>query len=358
MKRTRLSRRRLLGGAVAATLLAGCGDSAAVPAAPPPPPPAPAEAAGPTVVVRRGDLVETIIVTARLVSTREEALFFRQGGRLKNLVVTTSDKVTAGQVMAELDIGNLGTSVAQAEIAMLKAKARLDQARATGADRFEVQLAQIDHDSAKLKYDQLEGQLQAAKLVAPFDGIIMETQGRPGEAINAFNPIVTVADPKSLQIAADLTNVNDATRLAIGQPGTIVLDKLPNVRLPVQVVQLPTLSATLANGTPTPSEISRRFKLNPLEPLPATAEIGALGRVTLVLREKKDALLIKSNAVRANGPRRFVQVIQDGRKRDIDVEVGIVTPTDTEIIAGLREGDRALEGPAPVPTMPPASRKP
>ena len=80
-------------------------------------------------------------------------------------------------------------------------------------------------------------------------------------AIGAFVPVVTVADPTALQVTAMAPSTNDGGRLAIGQPAIIILDKVPNVRLPLQVVQLPSNAATLLNGTPTPSDIARRFKL-------------------------------------------------------------------------------------------------
>jgi hypothetical protein len=48
--------------------------------------------------------------------------------------------------------------------------------------------------------------------------------------------------------------------------------------------------------------------------------------------------------------------VQGGRKREVDVEVGIVTSTDVEIIAGLKEGDRVVDGPPPLPTAAPKTK--
>jgi RND family efflux transporter MFP subunit len=339
----------LVAGVVLLAVVSGCGQPAAPPEAPVAPPPPPTETTFPTVEVRRGDLLETIIVNGQLTSTREASLFFRQSGRLKNITVSSGDRVKAGQVVAELDTGTLGTDVTQAEIAMKKAQAKLDQARAKGADRFEIQLLQLDYDAARLTYAQLSEQLEAARLVIPFDGLVTETRGRPGEMISAFVPVVTVADPTALQVTAQLPSASDAGRLALGQPATLILDKLPNTKLPLEVVQLPTTAPTLLNGTPTPADVARSFKLNPTQPLPKDLELGMLGRVTVVLREKLGVLLVKSTAVRSAGPRQYVQVVQSGRKRDVDVEIGIVTPTETEIVKGLSEGDRVLDGPAGAP---------
>lgn len=342
-----------LPGALLAGLLGACGQAGGgASEAPPPPPPDPVEPAT-LVEVRRGEIVESIIVNGQLTAARDATLFFRQSGRLKNLVTSSSERVKAGQVLAEMDSGNLGADVKLAELTMAKAQVKLEQARATLTDRFAVQAAQLDYEAARLTYQQLRQRLAEATLAAPFDGLVTDTSGRPGEAVAAFAPVVKVADLSALRVTAQLNDAADTARLAIGQKGTFILDKLPNVKIPVQVVQLPTTAATLPSGTPVPGEVSRRFILIPTQPLPKESELGMLGRLTLVLREKSGVLLVKSTAVRALGPRRYVQVLQGGRKRDVDVEVGVMTTVDTEIVAGLGEGDRVVDGPPAPP--PPAS---
>ena len=348
--------------AALALLLASC----AQPVTAPPQPVAPVVVAPitdiPLVEVRRGDLVETTVVPAELTPVREATLFFRQNGRLLNLTVNSNDKVTAGQVLAEMETGNLATEIALAELAAARAQARLEQAKSQLADRYTIELAELDYETARISLEKLRDQLEATRLVAPFDGVITETNGRPGEMVSAFAPVVTVADTSSLQITAQVSSPADTSLLALGQAGTLVLDRFQNVKIPVHVVQLPTMAATLPSGSPVPADVSRRFMLANDQPLPPAAEMGLQGRVTLVLREKKDVLLVKSTAVRSLGERRYVQVAQNGVRRDVDVQVGIVNPTDTEIIKGLKEGDMVVDGPpippTPVPGGPAAKTKP
>ena len=348
--------------AILALILASC----AQPVTAPPQPIAPVAVAPitdiPLVEVRRGDLVETTIVPAQLTSVREATLFFRQAGRLLNLTASSNQKVTAGQVLAEMETGNLATEIALAELAAARAQARLEQAKSQLADRYTIELAELDYEAARVNLDKLREQLEATRLMAPFDGVVTATNGRPGEMVFAFAPVVTVADTSGLQIIAQVNSPADTSRLALGQTGTLVLDRFQNMKIPVHVVQLPTTAATLPNGSPVPGDLSRRFTLANDQPLPPAAEMGLQGRVTLVLREKKDVLLVKSTAVRSLGERRYVQVAQNGVRRDVDVEVGIVNPTDTEIVKGLKEGDMVVDGPpippTPVPGGPASKTKP
>jgi RND family efflux transporter MFP subunit len=339
----RLSRRRLLGGALAGAILAsGCGLLPKEEEVNPTPIPTPAETTKAVYEVKRGDLVETIIVNARLTAAQEAVLYFKAQGRLKSLTVASGDTVKAGTIMAQLEVGDLDTRVALAEITARKAQIKLEQARAKGADRFEIQMAQLDYESARLSYDNLKQQLLESQLIAPFDGLVTETQGRPGEIVQGYIPVITVSNPTELQISAELTNEGDSTRLAIGQKAFLVLDKLPNEKLPAELVQLPNTSATTLDGKPLPAQLRRTFKLNPTAPLPKIAQLGMLGRLTLILREKKDVLILPNAAIRAFGGRRYVQITTAGRKREIDIEIGIVTQTETEITKGLKEGDRVI----------------
>jgi macrolide-specific efflux system membrane fusion protein len=324
-------------------VLGGCAPGGEPAAYPPPPPPPPADLDA--VAVRRGDLVETATITGRLVPTQEVRLFFLEAGRLRNLNVASGDRVKTGTVLAQLEPGDLDVEVALAEVALRKADVALEEARVTGADRFTVELAVLDQAAARLRYEELRQQLAATELVAPFDGLITETTGRPGEEIAAFTPVVTLADPTELQVAAELPNENDVARLAIGQPATLVLDRRPNDPVPLEVVQLPTTATTALDGKPMPPERRRTFMLNPTDDGLAGLEPGLLGRVTLVLREKHNILLVPNAAVRAMEQRRYVLAVVNGRKREVDVEIGIVGREETEIVAGLTDGDRVLPRP-------------
>lgn len=337
-----MPRRRLV-GLLSLALLGGCGLLPKEEEIIVTPIPTPAETTKAIYEVKRRDIVETISVNGRLTAAQEAILYFKTQGRLKNVSAASGEQVTAGTVLAQLDVGDLDIRVALAEIAVKKAQLKLDEARATGANRFVLQIAQLDLESARVSYESLKQQLTDAQLIAPFDGLITDTQGRPGETVQAYVPIITVSNPQELQISAELTNEADTNRIAVGQNATVQLDKFPNNKFTAQLVQLPNTAATTVDGKPLPAQLRRTFKLNPTQPLPPGPTLGMLGRVVVTLREKKDVLVLPNAAIRSFGGRRYVQITTTGgRKREIDVEVGIITQTETEIIKGLKEGDKVI----------------
>jgi len=93
-----------------------------------------------TVTVTRGDVQQSVTAPGYLVSAQETVLGARISGRLDALYVRPGDAVQAGDVLAELEIGNLLERVAQAEVALSTAQLRLNEAEKA----LERQIAQAE----------------------------------------------------------------------------------------------------------------------------------------------------------------------------------------------------------------------
>ena len=74
------------------------------------------------------------------------------------------------------------------------------------------------------------------------------------------------------------------------------------------------------------------------------ADIGMLTRVQIIVQKKDDVLIIPTSAIRTVGKRRFVEYYEGNVKRSRNVEVGISTDVDTEVVSGLDEGMTILAG--------------
>ena len=81
----------------------------------------------PLVAVERGTVEQAIRATGRIVAREREDLYFLSGGRIKGVTVRQGDLVEPGDVLAELETGNLASQVAAAqesfETASLRVKA-------------------------------------------------------------------------------------------------------------------------------------------------------------------------------------------------------------------------------------------
>lgn len=288
--------------------------------------------------VRRGDITEQIGLRARFAPVRTEALFYRADGRVKAVYVRAGDQVKEGQVLAELFTDEAQTQLARARIAHEKALLALESARYKHQFRMdpetetEVKSRELDVEAALLEVQQWEQRLAESRLVAPFAGQVMSVGARPGEAVAAFHPVITVADPSKLLVEADVSE-SELEKIAVGQK--VQLD-FPNIG-PVSgtVVELPDLKARAASSSTEPL----RIKVRPAEPV-ARGSMGLVGRVNVILQEKRDVLLLAKAGVRQFSGRTYVLTREP--RREVDIVLGIEGETEWEIIRGLEEGDEIL----------------
>ena len=90
--------------------------------------------------------------------------------------------------------------------------------------------------------------------------------------------------------------------------------------------------------------VGKTVQLSALWPEPTPA-IGTPVQIVVTLREKADVLLVPQKAIRTAGARRFVEVI-DGQNRTMtDVEVGIISNGQAEIVSGLKQDQLVLVNP-------------
>ena len=106
-----------------------------------------------TTTVRKGDIVITAMGSGNLMPVAEVALGFRTGGTLVEMAAGVGDEVEAGQTLARLDDDAAQIQVAQAELNLEQAQAKLETLRRTSAQTLEI--AQVNLEAAQAGYDAL-----------------------------------------------------------------------------------------------------------------------------------------------------------------------------------------------------------
>jgi multidrug efflux pump subunit AcrA (membrane-fusion protein) len=339
----------------------------------------------PTYTVQRGELVKEIEFSGRISPVLEEDLFFRAGGRIRTVLAKRNEMVTKGQILAELEIDGLERELEGAELELERAQVRLAQAEEEHAyqtrvaqttlemaqlrlqamqsgaqpDMTEiaiqqkvVELAQLDLDRlaegidplvrsdltrAELAVQKLLAEIAEAQIIAPFDGQLLSIALTPGQAVEAYQNVATLADITAFEVSSELVS-NQMDGLSEGMPARIFLTSRPGVTLPGAVRQLPYPYGSGGRGT-TVEDLDKSTRVT----IEANAEeegfaLGDLVRVVVELERKADVLWVPPQALRIFDGRRFA-VLQDGDvQRRIDVTVGIETTERVEVEEGLEEG--------------------
>ncbi len=228
-------------------------------------------------------------------------------------------------------------NLANKEATLQKARASLEQVLINAADAGNVAKLQNDLKRNRANHELLLEQLDDARLMAPFDGVIQFIKGKAGESVSAYGPIIGLADPTKLIITADISE-DDVPKLALEQVADLTLDAFSSEELTGIITKLPTSLVTTQGVIQ-----DRSIRIEVVWPK-AGAEIGMLARVTITVQHKENVLKVPIESVKRSGRRTFVEFMDGDIKRAKNVEIGIQTETEVEILSGLEEGFVILQG--------------
>jgi RND family efflux transporter MFP subunit len=240
--------------------------------------------------------------------------------------------------LAELNARPTKNELQDAEDRLAAAQAGLAAAQAEpepekDTTEFDIQVLERSLAQDRSQVETLERQLAQTRLRAPFTGTISGVKLQAGDSFEAERAVITLARPGQPVLRADVTD-RDASRLATGQRAVVRLEAGDGGEFDASVDQV----LEGANG------VGRTVQLSALWPEPSPT-IGTPVQVIVTLQEKENVLLIPQKSIRSAGARRFVEVV-DGQNRTMtDVEIGIVSNGQAEVINGLRQDQLVLVNP-------------
>jgi len=219
--------------------------------------------------------------------------------------------------------------------------------------------------------------LSRATLTAPIDGTILELSHKVGERIRGSDfsedVIVVISTLSKMEVKVEVGE-HEVIYVKEGDPADIEIDAMPERKFPAQVVEV-ARNATVKNAG-TEAEVTTFFvRLALTEPVPgALPGMSAQASIATDTRDGAVAVPIQAVTVRpekdlaggGKGPeddkapqapaapgkkpkrdplRKVVFVIQDGVAKVRPVETGLASETEIEIVSGLAEGEKVVEGP-------------
>lgn len=226
---------------------------------------------------------------------------------------------------------------ASAEAANALAAAQLYGARLSRGSTRSMQdlnyaIAQIQYAQAEYLYVQATQQMSNTQLTAPFSGVLLSVEKRVGEGVTAYQPIGVLSDPTQLWAIATILE-QDAYRVAIGQSVELVLDAYLDRTYKGTVLQIAS-QAVLWQGK-WAYDVTILFDEG--QDVPATMRMGA--DIRIIVRAKENVLLVPTPAILLSGGRQYVEVLHaNGAVQQVEIQTGLSTGSDTEVISGLEAG--------------------
>jgi multidrug efflux pump subunit AcrA (membrane-fusion protein) len=217
---------------------------------------------------------------------------------------------------------------AQAEtIAQVDASTPIDEEAVD--EHPEIVVAQKAVAQEQISLQALEKGLSESRLVAPFPGVVSAVLARAGEPVRPGRPSIILSRGDETVVRIDIPE-REASRVIAGQQAAVVLENVPTKfdAIVTNVVEQGGARVGLLTVT-WPGE----------EP-----SLGTPVQAAIQVRRKEDVLLVPQTAIRTLGSRRYVEVVEGGTTRRVDVEVGMAADGDVEIVNGVREGQQVVAG--------------
>jgi len=302
---------------------------------------------------RSGPIREVIAATglvtaapgAELIVTAPEA------ARIAELPKAEGDRVRTGDLLVRFEIPSLTAGAAASRAAIEQAQARVENAKAAAtrvqglfergvAARKEVEDANRELREANAALEQAQSASGAANALAArtvvraqFDGVVAKRMHNPGDLVEpgASDPILRVIDPSRLQVTA-AAPVGTLARIAANAPAHIIV---PGGSEPIDASVIARPVAVDQGSVTAP------VRLRPLSVSALTA--GMSVEVEILGPEHTAAVLVPQAAIIRDGQATVVMTVgADSKAHRNEVEVGVTSPDATEIVKGMKAGERVI----------------
>jgi RND family efflux transporter MFP subunit len=276
------------------------------------------------------------------------SIAFGADGRVDELNFSAGDMVQEGDLIAKYD--NLKTlerdttlreiAVRRAEIGVERAQLYLDL---TLENRYakdsDIQLKEWDLELAQLSYQELMislgeqlASVEAAKLIAPMDGMVIDSKVRVNQIFSANDEVMTIADVSNLAVLVDSYTVN-AEELKEGM--SVVLEVYNSSETYTGTIQ----QIPYPYGTGPARDIDKYIYIYFDDPEDAEGwKINDRFDITAEITRVEDILWLPPKAIREFSGRTFVMVEEGDKQVSIDIKLGLTNGEMTEIVEGLEEG--------------------
>lgn len=353
--------------------------------------------------VTRGDVARSVVATGKIQPITKVEVKSKASGIVEKLYVDINNHVHKGQQLAQLDQQEILAQVeaqraqlaaAQANVGTYEANIEQDKVNAAAPDlpmykvtldrnlqmqkdgivsrqalddankdylaaltRRDSSKAQIGVDTAKLKQaraqvmqnqaslKQLEEQLSYTTIVAPMDGVILSRDVEIGDAVSSIlvlgstaTLVMTEGDTTQVYVQGKVDEA-DIAHVYMNQAARIKVESFRDRVFNGKVTKIAPLGVEKDNVTTFEVRVSID---NPGGELKANMTANA----EILLDEHKGVLTVPENAVMYDGQKNASVEIPDKSqkegKRKVPVKVGLSNGSVTELLSGLKEGDKVV----------------
>lgn len=273
-----------------------------------------------------------------------------------NVASSTADELTVAKALEALnsavltenqDLANLNnlknytpnaTSLAKAKTNLALVQAKLAVAQAS-YDAVKNDPSEADVAAAQSKIDSIESDLESQTLLAPLDGTITAVDIVANDLVSVGTDAFRIDDMSSLYIDLSVAE-EEINNLYVGQTMQLSYDAVAGRTYSAQVTAISassTVSGGSANYTVTALLTDADSSILP----------GMTAAVDILTAQDSNVLLVPNLSIATLNGNKVVYLVSNGQLTPVQITVGLVSDTQTEIAAtSLKSGDAIVLNPA------------
>lgn len=339
--------------------------------------------------VRRGEILATVNASGELDAVVSVDVGAQVSGQIEKLYVELGQQVKKGDLIAEIDsttqrndlekskaqLASYEAQLAARKTALSVAQARYDREvklrRSDSTSRENLESAQQTLASAKADVAEMESQIVQTRLAvstaetnlgytrisAPLDGTVVSIPVEEGQTVNANQTtptIVQVADLSRMENKIEISE-GDITRVKPGMTVIYTILSEPDISFRAKLDSIDPGNTSVTNASSTSSSSSSSsssdavyyYGKSIVSNEDGRLRIGMTTQNTVIVSRAEDVLVVPSIVLEKRMKRGqtsyYARVLTPaGTVEERAVETGVSDSLNTEIVAGLAEGEQVI----------------
>ncbi len=287
-------------------------------------------------------------VPASLNKADQATLSTRLAGTVKKVHVAEGARVAAGQLLLELEAGDLLGQLRAAESARAAAAAhygRIQNLQAKGASTpSELEMAAANMAAAEGAVAGVKGQLAFAQIRAPFAGTVQRRDAQAGAFVGPGQPLITLEGAGAFELTASLSETESAG-LKVGSKVAFDVDGRKGE---AQITALAVGGDALTHR--------RALRAKVLSPTGLAG--GAFARIQVRGAQGSSLASVPLSALCQRGELNGVFVAEGGKAHLRWLSLGERSDSAVEVRAGLNPGEQVIADPTNLKDGQPISIQP
>jgi multidrug efflux pump subunit AcrA (membrane-fusion protein) len=314
---------------------------------------------GPTLVSATSSSIRDSVSASGTISPAHRAdLSFAVSGTVISLPVVAGDQVKAGAVLATVNATSLQSAVTSALANVNATQDQLTAQQGAGSSGVQIASTQAQLADVQGKLTDARTALTAASMTSPITGTVAQVNIAIGDKVgNASSGASSSSGAGGSSSAASGASASSTAQIVVISTTSWVVqasvgsEDLPRLKKGLQAEITPTGSTTKIFGTVKSVGIVASSSSSGSATFPVTILVtgspkglyaGGAADVAIIVKQLDNVLTVPTNALHTESGQTVVHQIRNGAQVSTPVKVGTTYGALTQILSGLRAGDKVV----------------